>query len=83
MVGAAATRGEPHVLDRAASKALLVEYLVQNRADGCTLAEMLKQYPSLSRNRLKALLKILKTEGKAHNKGRTKGGRWYPGEASR
>jgi hypothetical protein len=25
----------------------------------------------------------LKTEGKAQNKGRTKGGRWYPGDASR
>ena len=75
------SRGEPQLLDRATTKALLVEYLRQHREDGCTLADILQEYPSLSRDRLKTLLKDLKTEGKAHNVGRTKGGRWYPGKA--
>ena len=77
------SRGEPQLLDRATTKALLVEYLRQHREDGCTLADILQEYPSLSRDRLKTLLKDLKTEGKAHNVGRTKGGRWYPGKASK
>jgi ATP-dependent DNA helicase RecG len=77
------SRGEPQSLDRATTKAQLLEYLGHHREDGCTLADVLQEYPSLSRDRMKTLLRDLKTEGKAHNVGRTKGGRWYPGKASK
>lgn len=37
--------------------------------------------PALSRNQVQSLLKELKGAGKIHIVGRTKSGRWYPGQA--
>ena len=59
----------------------ILKYIEEHRIEGSTMSELLEQFPSLSRDQLKALLKELKTEIKAHTVGRTKGGRWYPGEA--
>jgi ATP-dependent DNA helicase RecG len=70
------------MLDRDAAKAVLVQFIEDHRSDGCTLADMLGKFPSVSRDQLKAMLKELKSEGKAHSVGRTKGGRWYPGGAA-
>ncbi len=70
------------ILDRDAAKAIIVQFIEDHRSDGCTLADMLGEFPSASRDQLKAMLKELKAEGKAHSVGRTKGGRWYPGGAA-
>ena len=70
------------MLDRDAAKAVLVQFIESRRSEGCTLADMLGEFPSVSRDQLKAMLKELKSEGKAHSVGRTKGGRWYPGGAA-
>jgi ATP-dependent DNA helicase RecG len=69
----------PRMLDRDAAKALLVRFIEEHGGDGSTLADMLGEFPSVSRDQLKAMLKELKAQGKAHSVGRTKGGRWYPG----
>ncbi len=74
------TSRQPQLANRDAAKATILTHIKEYRAEGCTVAALLKQFPSLSRDQLKALLKDLKAEGKAHTVGRTKGGRWYPGE---
>ena len=73
---------QPQLVDRDAAKATILKYIEEHRAEGSTVGELLEQFPSLSRDQMKALLKDLKAEGKAHTVGRTKGGRWHPGEAS-
>jgi len=69
----------PRILDRDTAKAILVQFIEDHRSEGSTLSDMLGEFPSVSRDQLKAMLKELKAEGKAHSLGRTKGGRWYPG----
>lgn len=73
---------QPQLVDRDAAKATILKYIEEHRAEGSTVGELLEQFPPLSRDQMKALLKDLKAEGKAHTVGRTKGGRWHPGEAS-
>jgi ATP-dependent DNA helicase RecG len=68
-------------LDRDAAKQVLVQFIRDHQDEGSTLASMLDRFPSVTRDQLKGMLKDLKNEGKAHSVGRTKGGRWYPGEA--
>jgi hypothetical protein len=50
-----------------------------HRDDGSTMADIVGEFPPASRDQLKALLKELKHEGRAHSIGRTRGARWYPG----
>jgi ATP-dependent DNA helicase RecG len=73
---------KPRMLDRDAAKTVLLQFIEDHRDEGSTLANMLHEFPSVSRDQLKTLLKELKGEGKAHSVGRTKGGRWYPGEVA-
>lgn len=75
------TSSQSQLVDRDAAKAVILKYLEEHHTEGSTMSELLEQFPSLSRDQLKALLKELKTETKAHTVGRTKGGRWYPGKA--
>ncbi len=76
------TTRQPQLVDRDTTKAAILKYIEENRAEGATVSELLEQFTPLSRDQMKALLKDLKAEGKAHTVGRTKGGRWYPWEAS-
>lgn len=62
--------------------AAIIDYLQTHSKDGSTIGDLLQQFPTLSRDQLKAILKDLKTEGKVHSIGRTKGGRWNPGKAT-
>ena len=39
--------------------------------------EILDEFPELTRDRLKSIIKDLKAEGRVRLAGRTKGGRWY------
>jgi ATP-dependent DNA helicase RecG len=75
------TLDEPLALDRESSKALLVQFIEGNAAQGSTRTDMLAKFPSLSADQLKTMLRQLKREGKVHSIGRTKGGRWYPFKA--
>jgi ATP-dependent DNA helicase RecG len=76
------TSTKPRLLDRAAAKATLLQFIEDHLDEGTTLADMRQEFAPASRDQLKSLLKELKAEGKAHSFGRTKGGRWYPGEAT-
>ena len=76
------TSRESQLVARDAAKAMILKYIEEHRGEGSTVRELLEQYPTLSRGRMKALLEDLKAENRAHTVGRTKSGRWYPGEAS-
>jgi ATP-dependent DNA helicase RecG len=76
-------QGKPRPIDRDTEKIVLSQFIEEHRSRGSTLAEMLAEFPSVSRDQLKGLLKELKGEGKVHGVGRTRGGRWYPGTTSR
>jgi ATP-dependent DNA helicase RecG len=68
-------------LDRETNKALLFKHLENYKAEGSQLRDLLKVLPNLSRGQVQTLMKELKQEGKAYSKGKTKGGRWFPGQA--
>ena len=70
------------VLDRDTNKALLLQYIEAHRHEGSPLAELLQALPFLSRDKVRTLLRQLRTEGRIHNTGRTKLGRWFPGKSS-
>jgi ATP-dependent DNA helicase RecG len=68
-------------LDRETNKELLIKHLEHYAAEGSQLHELLKVLPNLSRGQIQSLMKELKQEGRAYPKGKTKGGRWFPGSA--
>ena len=65
-------------LDRETNKALLVKHLEHFASEGSQLPDLMRVLPNLSRGQVQSLMKELKQEGRAHPKGKTKGGRWYP-----
>jgi ATP-dependent DNA helicase RecG len=68
-------------LDRETNKALLIKHLEHYAAEGSQLRDLIKVLPNLSRGQIQSLMKELKQEGRAYPKGKTKGGRWFPGSA--
>jgi len=70
-------------LDRETNKALLVRHLEHYSAEGSQLNDLMKVLPNLSRGQIQSLMKELKQEGRAYPKGKTKGGRWFPGSISK
>lgn len=69
-------------LIREENRALLLRYIEDHRDNGSTLAELHQILSFLSRAQVQRLLKDLKAEDKIRSVGRTKGGRWYPAEAT-
>jgi ATP-dependent DNA helicase RecG len=68
-------------LDRETNKALLFKHIENYKAEGSQLRDLLKVLPNLSRGQVQTLMKELKQEGRAYSRGKTKGGRWFPGQA--
>ena len=66
-------------LDRETRKALMLKHIEDNRADGSKMDDMYQVFPGHQRSQIQNLLRTLKKEGRIHVKGRTRGGRWYPG----
>jgi ATP-dependent DNA helicase RecG len=66
-------------LDRSMNKALLLQHIEQNSAEGSPLAELNQVLPGMKPTQVQNLLRELKREGRAHPSGRTKGARWFPG----
>lgn len=66
-------------LDRETNKALLLKHIQDNSGAGSQLGELMEVLPSLSRDQVQRLLRQLRTEGRAHNRRRTRSARWYPG----
>jgi ATP-dependent DNA helicase RecG len=78
-IGEKATYTRRRGLDRETNKALLIKHLEHYAAEGSQLRDLMKVLPNLSRGQVQSLMKELKRDGKAHSKGKTKGGRWFPG----
>ena len=70
-------------LDRETNKALLIKHLEHYAAEGSQLRDLLKVLPNLSRGQVQSLMKELKQQRRAYPKGKTKGGRWFPGGISK
>jgi ATP-dependent DNA helicase RecG len=68
-------------LDRDTNKELLLKHLSGCEYDGCQARELMQVLPHLSREEVKRLLNELRVERRVHLLGRTKAGRWYPGQA--
>ncbi|OQC41889.1 MAG: Divergent AAA domain protein [Acidobacteria bacterium ADurb.Bin051] len=66
-------------LDRGASKALLLQHIRQNAADGSPLAELCQVLPAMKPTQVQNLLRDLKRDAQAHPVGRTRAARWFPG----
>jgi ATP-dependent DNA helicase RecG len=63
-------------LDREASKALLLQHLRANAADGSAMSELQQVLPGQSRAQLKRLLDELRTEGLVRLQGERRWARW-------
>jgi len=74
--------GQPRPTDRDAAKATILQYINDHRDEGSTIGDLLTEFPAVSRDQMRTLLKEIKSEGKTYSTGRTKRGRWYPGEAT-
>lgn len=66
-------------LDRETNKSLLVKHLELRGEEGCQLSELTQVLPSLGKEQVRNLLRELRDEGRAHSRGRTRAGRWFPG----
>jgi ATP-dependent DNA helicase RecG len=62
-------------------KALILQHIETNKAEGSQFKEFQEVFPNLSRDQLQGRLRELKREGKAHSRGVTKNARWFPGPA--
>jgi ATP-dependent DNA helicase RecG len=66
-------------LDRGTNKALLLQHIQNNAAQGSKMKEFLEVLPALPRSRIQVLLRELAAEQAAHIIGITNGARWFPG----
>lgn len=70
------TTGRAALLPRAEIKEAVFAHVASRGAAGISAGEILEDFPELSRDRLKSILKELKAEGRLHSTGKTKGVRW-------
>src|SRR5690606_8097923 len=68
-------------LDRDTNKALLLTHIERNADAGSPLRDLQDVLPSLSAKQVQHLLTEMKNAGEIHNRGRTRGARWYPGRS--
>ena len=68
-------------LDKQTNKELLLKHIEDSEKVGARFDDFLQVLPMLSRDQIKSLMRELKSEGRAHVVGRTKGARWYPGSS--
>lgn len=66
-------------LDRETNKQLLLRHIVDNRAQGSPLHDLLRVLPQERRETVQGLLRQMQTGGLVHCRGRTRGALWYPG----
>jgi len=82
-VGKKGTYTRKRGLERKAQKALLLQHIRDNRAEGSRRQELADILPSLRSSQIRDLLQELKLEGLIHPIGRTRAARWFPGPAKR
>jgi len=64
-------------LDHETNKALLVQHISQNDAEGCPLGELRQVLPALSGPQVQGLLQELRSEGRIRVEGTRRWARWY------
>lgn len=77
--GDAASYTRKRGLDREHNLALLEKHLIDHLDRGCKLEELTQVLPLLPESTVRSLLTTLRKRGKAHTKGATRSGRWFPG----
>lgn len=78
-IGAKGTYTRRRGLDRETNKELLLKHIERNARTGSQLKEFRQVLPALSQDQVRWLLRELKREGRAHNIGKKRASRWYPG----
>ena len=78
-LGAQGVYSRKRGLDRDTNKALLLQHVQRNAAEGARMAEFKQVLPALGRGQIQALVQELADEGSVLLVGRTKAARWYPG----
>jgi ATP-dependent DNA helicase RecG len=68
-------------LDRETNRQLLLKHIRDSGSRGTTMGELLQVVPFLNRGAVQSLLRDLRKRGEIHNRGVTRGARWYPGAA--
>ena len=66
-------------LDRGTNKALLLQHIQNNAAQGSKMMEFIQVLPALPRSQIQVLLRELAGEQAAHIIGIKNGARWFPG----
>jgi len=66
-------------LDRDTNKALLLQHIQRNAAQGSKMKEFLQVLPALPRSQIQVLLRELAAAQAAHTIGIKNGARWFPG----
>jgi len=66
-------------LDRGTNKALLLQHIQNNPAQGSKMKEFIQVLPALPRSQIQVLLRELAAEQAAHIIGIKNGARWFPG----
>ena len=78
MAGKKGTYTRKRGLDHETNKKLIEKHIHDQARAGATLEELQEVLPALSRGSLKWLLQSLKSEGRIHVVGKTRGARWFP-----
>jgi ATP-dependent DNA helicase RecG len=60
-------------------KALLLQHIVENNAEGSPMRDLMEAMPALDRFAINALLDELRAEGKVHPRGQRRAARWFSG----
>ncbi len=68
--------GTSQVPTRNASKRHVLALIENSDGEGCSMADLLRAAPHLSRDQIRWLLRELQTQGRIRTVGRTKAGRW-------
>jgi ATP-dependent DNA helicase RecG len=66
-------------LDEETNKELLLKHIRENQDEGSPLSDLMDVLPALSVDQVRRLLRELRSEGRVHMLGMTRGARWYPG----
>lgn len=66
-------------LDRNTNKALLLQHIERNNAQGSKMEEFLQVLPSLKRSEIQSILRSMVQERSVHKIGKTRGSSWFLG----
>ncbi len=66
-------------LSRSQNRALLLNHIEENKANGCKLKDLCEVLNAIPPSNVQSLLRSMKRQGQVYSVGNTNQGRWYPG----